>query len=198
MFRDGIRRILETEPGIEVAAEASDGQAALDVLAALPIDILVLDLSLPKVSGTEVLRRLTATGIPVRVVVLTMYPADRLALHLIELGAGAYIDKNADAYELVQAIRAVASGGTYITESLRAQASSRTDGLSRAPHEQLTTREYQVFMQLIHGKTVSETSYELDLKVNTISTYVARIKTKLGVGSVGEILVYAHRMGLMD
>ncbi len=196
MFRLGIRRILSTEEGIEVVGEVGDGLEVFTVLQDHEVDVLVLDLSLPGLSGLEILRRLEDEAPRVMVVVLTMYPEDAFASSLIQQGAGAYITKSAPPDELVKAIRVVAGGGIYLTPTLKALSDRGADGSS--PHERLSPRETQVFMSLISGKTVSETAYEIDLAVSTVSTLVARIKDKLQAGSVADLVLYAHRVGLLD
>ncbi len=196
MFRLGIRRILSTEDGIEVVGEVGDGLDVFGFLADNEVDVLVLDLSLPGLSGLQILGRIGDEAPRVSVVVLTMYPEDHFAASLIRQGAGAYISKSSSPDELVKAIRVVADGGIYLTSKLRAIEERGTSG-SR-PHERLSPRETQVFMSLIGGKTVSETAAEIDLAVSTVSTVVSRIKDKLGAGSVADLVLYAHRVGLLD
>ncbi len=196
MFRLGIRRILSTEEGIEVVGEVGDGLDVFGFLADQAVDVLVLDLSLPGMSGLEILNRVEDEAPRVAVVVLTMYPEDHFAASLIRQGAGAYISKSGSPDELVAAIRVVADGGIYLTEKLRAIEAA--GGTTARPHERLSPRENQVFMSLISGKTVSETAAEIDLAVSTVSTMVSRIKDKLEAGSVADMVLYAHRVGLLD
>jgi two-component system, NarL family, invasion response regulator UvrY len=197
MFRLGIRRILSTEEGIEVVGEVGDGLDVFMFLANNDVDVLVLDLSLPGLSGLEILRRLGDEAPRVTVVVLTMYPEDHFASSLIRQGAGAYITKSGSPDELVKAIRVVSEGRIYLTPKMRAiEEAGRGEG--GPPHERLSPRENQVFMSLIAGNTVSETAHSLDLAVSTVSTLVSRIREKLDAGSVADLVLYAHRVGLLD
>lgn len=199
LFRMGMRRILAATDDLEVVGEVGTGPEVLEFVAAHPVDVLVLDLSLPGMSGVEVVRRLDEVAPRVTVVILTMYPESLFALHLVRQGAGAYITKDASSDELLAAIRAVVGGGTYLTPALqrRATQGSRAAASALAPHERLSTREFQVFLRLIEGKTVSETAGELDLTVSTVSTYVSGIRTKLECGSIGDVVRYAARAGLL-
>ncbi len=193
MFRHGIRRILSTEPDIEVVGEVGDGLEIFALLTTRRVDVLLLDLSLPGLSGVEILRRVVDEAPRVNVVVLTMYPEDTFAAWLIRQGAAAFVSKSAAPDVLIEAIRVAREGRIYWTDRLR--------GLDRhgesAPHERLSPRERQVFMSLIAGRTVSETAHEIDLAVSTVSTLVKRIRQKLSVDSVAEMVLYAHRAGLL-
>lgn len=195
LFRTGIRQILSLEPDLEVVAEVADGEALLAELPAARPDVIVLDLAMPRMGGIETLRRIVEEDVPVAVVVLSMYPPGPFAMHLIHQGAGAYLTKDDSPSELVRAIREVATGGDYLTERMRAQRDRPSAEL--VPHEQLSPREFQVFARLAEGMSVSDIAVELDVRTSTVSTLVSRIKQKLGVASVGEIVAYAHRAGVI-
>jgi DNA-binding NarL/FixJ family response regulator len=196
IVRHGIRKLIETQADMVVVAELADGYQVIDVLKKTPSDILVLDLSLPRVSGVECLRRIRASELPVRVIVLSMYPEDQLALHLLREGAAAYLSKDRQPTELLAAIRKVSAGERYMTETLRAL-EHEVGAATSLPHEALTARESQVFQRLIIGRTVSDIAAELDLNASTVSNHLARIKEKLDAQSVGDIMRYAHRVGLL-
>ena len=120
IVRHGIKKLIETQPDMVVALEFSDGHQVVEQLGKTPVDVLLLDLSLPRVSGVECLRRIKSKGLPVHVIVLSMYPEDQLALHLLREGAEAYLSKDRQPTELLLAIRRVAAGERYVTETLRA------------------------------------------------------------------------------
>jgi two-component system, NarL family, invasion response regulator UvrY len=197
IFRLGIRRILSSEDGMDVVGEVGDGLRVFTFLDSHEVDVLVLDLSLPGLSGLEIVRRLEDEAPRLGIVVLTMYPEGPFAMSLMRQGAGAFITKSAPPDELIKAIRVVARGGVYLTRSLQElKAAGGAD--ERMPHERLSPRETQVFMSLIEGKSVSETAHQIDLAVSTVSTLVSRIKDKLQAGSVTDLVIYAHRVGLLN
>ncbi len=195
VVRRGLQLLLEGTDEMKVVGTASDGREALGSPALDACDVVVLDLSLPKVSGSEVLRRLKETRPALPVVILSMYPEDQHGLHLLREGASAYLSKDRAPEELIAAIRKVARGGRYVTDTL-AERSLESRGETGAPHTTLSAREHQVFLLLVQGRAVSDIAAELDLHSSTVSNTIRRIKEKLGVGTLGEIIAYAHRAGL--
>lgn len=197
IVRNGLRQLLEQQTDMRVVGEAADGRAVLTAPDRETWDLLILDLSLPKVSGIEVLRRLREDLPRLRIVVLSMYPEDQYGLRLIQEGASAYVSKDLDVADLLQALRAVAAGGTYLSQALTEQIRQGAMGATTPAHGELTAREHQVFTLLIQGSTVTEIAAELNLSVSTVSNHVGKIKEKLGARTVADIVSYAHRMGLL-
>ncbi len=194
IVRHGLLRLLEQQRDMRVVREVIDGRQALRAVEEHEPDVLVLDLSLPKVNGMEVTRRVSASHPAVRVVVLSMYAADQYEERLREIGAAAYVSKDAPPEDLLRAIRAVASGGQSTSEPVTKGAAE--DTAARPPHKTLSAREYQVFTLLFQGRTVTEIAAELDLTSSTVSNHVAKIREKLQVRSIGEIVRYAYEVGL--
>jgi DNA-binding NarL/FixJ family response regulator len=198
IVRQGLRMLIGQQPDMEVVGEASDGRQVLTAERRGQWDILILDLSLPRIHGIEVLRRLRAELPQLRVVVLSMYPEDQYALRMIEEGAAAYLAKDLPPADLLQALRTVAMGGTFLSRGAAEQMRKSTAGGSaRPPHHGLSAREHQVFTLIFQGRTVTEIAAELDLSVSTVSNHVSHIKEKLGARSIAEIVSYAHRAGLV-
>jgi DNA-binding NarL/FixJ family response regulator len=189
IVRQGLRELIERQPDMEIAGEAEDGHAVVNHEGRASWDVLLLDLSLPRLSGVEVVRRLRAERTATRIVVLSMYPEDQYARKLMEDGASAYLSKSLAPEEVIRALRAVAAGEPYVRPG-RDDAPS-----SEEPHRNLSPRESQVFMRLTHGRTVTEIAAELNLSVSTVSTHVTNIKNKLNARSIGDIINYAHRVG---
>lgn len=189
IVRTGLRALLSTADDITVVGEAVDGRQVL--LAAegdgWDVDVLVLDISLPKVSGIEVLRRLRVMRPGLPVLMLSMYAEDQYARRMVELGAAGYVSKDRSEDELIMAIRMVERGGLFI--SRRA---------ARGERSGLTARQHQVFVLLVEGWGVTDIAAQLDVTVSTVSTHVGHIKRAFGVKSIGEIVGYAHRMGLVE
>lgn len=194
----GVRQLLETTHDIEVVGEARDGRAALDAVRQRgdTFDVLVLDLSLPRVGGLEVLKRTRVERPELAVLVVSMFPEEQYASLVLSLGAAGYVSKATAEHELIDAIRAVAGGKLHVSRSALSSFKVQS-ALDRPPHETLSGRENQIFVLVCEGRTVSEIAAELDLSVSTVSTHLGKIKTKLKVQTVAEIVHYAHRVGLI-
>ena len=192
IVRYGMRQLLERQPDMQVVGEASDGHAVVSAAAGANWDLLLLDLSLPNLSGIEVIRRLRASGSTLRIVVLSMYPEDQYASRLMDEGIAAYLSKSLPPQELLRALRTVAAGEPYRPPAVGPGPPPGAD----KPHKNLSAREHQIFMRICQGRVVTEIAAELDLSVSTVSTHVSNIKQKLGARSIGEIINYAHRTGM--
>ena len=198
IVRHGLRELISSTTDMKVVGEAVDGRQLINLAPTLECDVVILDLSLPKVNGPEVLKRMKALRPNLGVLVLTMYPEDQYAVALLRSGASAYLCKDRPSVELLEAIRRVAAGGTYFTETIAQRFLTGPDDKDAPPHAALTAREHQVFTLIIQGRTGAEIAAELDLTAGTVSNHVAKIKEKLGAHSLAEIVRYAYRAGLID
>jgi DNA-binding NarL/FixJ family response regulator len=198
IVRHGLRELISSTTDMTVVGEASDGRQLLNAAPTLECDVVILDLSLPKVNGPEVLRRIKQARPALNILVLTMYPEDQYAIALLRSGASAYLCKDRPSGELLEAIRRVSAGGTYFTETIAQRFLTGPDDKDAPPHAALTAREHQVFTLVIQGRTGAEIAAELDLTAGTVSNHVAKIKEKLGAHSLAEIVRYAYRAGLID
>lgn len=196
IVRAGIRHILGLAPDIQVVGEAADGLRVIEQIARaeMPLDVLILDLSLPGLHGLEVLRRALQVRPGLAVLILSMYAEEQYARRVVDAGAAGFLSKDRSDVDLLDAVRAVAQGRVFLSRS----ASQRVGAAAKAPHETLTAREVQVFMLLIEGRAVGEIAVELGLGISTVSTHLGKIRTKLGVQTIAEIVSYAHRAGLCD
>ena len=193
IVREGLRRVLDAARDIRVVGEVGDGRAALNALASLgDVDVLVLDLSLPRVSGIEVLRRTREISPTTRVLIVSMYPEEQYGRRLAQLGAAGYVPKNRPVPEMLQAIYKVARGETCFASGVA------QTGRAKAPHDLLSAREYQVFVLLLQGRTTSEIAAEMNLSGSTVSNHVTAVRTKLGAHTVADVVRYAAREGLID
>ena len=129
-----------------------------------------------------------------KVLVLSMYPEDQHGPHLLRAGAAGYLAKGRSGVELLDALRKVAGGGTYVTDVV---ARHLVAG-EALPHEELSRREYEVFMMILRGRSQLEIAAELKLAGTTVNTYVARIRQKFGARSMNDIIQYAHRHRLIE
>jgi DNA-binding NarL/FixJ family response regulator len=195
IVRDGLRRLLHTTSDLRVAAAVDNGADAVAAVGDPTIQVAVVDLSLPHLAGLDLLRVLLAARPDLRVVVFTMQTEDLLAAHLIRAGVLGYVSKDRPLDDLLVALRAVARGERFISSRLAALVDE--PAAVRAPHTTLSRRESQAFELLIAGKSVGEIAEVMEIGSSTASNHLAKIREKLGVSTNAEILIYAHRMGLL-
>jgi len=158
-----------------------------------------MDLSMPGQSGIDALAMIRAKAPDVGILILSGYPEEHYAMNLIRQGASGYLNKECDPVEIVNAIRTVAMGRRYITPAvaeLLAQQLNRKD--DAAPHEQLSEREFQVFLKLAQGETAGDIAKALSLSVKTVSTYRTRLMEKMGLASNSDLTYYALKNKLID
>ena len=194
IVREGLKRILEGQEGIEIAGEATNGHEVLERVRAGGFDLLLLDLSMPGKSGIELIRQVKDESPKLRVLVLTMHEEDQYAVRAIRAGASGYLTKESAPGQLVSAIRRLADGRLYISpnvaEQLALDVQPRGD---EAPHKHLSDREFEVFQLLVAGRSVSEIAAQLHLSVKTVSTHKTRILQKMSASSVADLVRYAIR-----
>ncbi|UJR82192.1 Hypothetical protein I5071_42570 [Sandaracinus amylolyticus] len=195
VVREGIKRIVQTAPDMMLVGEAGDGDEVLARAEHESWDVLLLDLSLPGRSGLDVLTRIKARRPQTKVVILTMHAEDQYALRVLRAGADGYLTKGRSSQELLEAIRKVASEGKYVTGRLAELLLSGST--SEHPHESLSDREHEILVMLGRGMTPSAVADALDVKPSTVSTHVRSIKDKLGAESLGDLVQYAVRAGLV-
>ena len=197
VVRVGLRRILEDADGIRVVGEASTGDQALERLEAGPVDVLLLDISMPGPGLLEVLRRAGSIRPSARVLVLSIHSEEQYAMRAIRSGAAGYLTKERSPEELVDAIRRVHGGGTYASAAVAARLSAPRRGRGeRAPHEGLSPREFEVFRLLGVGRSIKVIAHGMSLSPKTISTFRARVLKKLGFTSNADIVRYMIEQGL--
>lgn len=197
IVREGVKRIVMRAPDMAVVGEASTGDEVLERAEEDVWDVLVLDLSLPGRSGLDVLTRLKQKRPAMRVVVLTMHAEDQYAVRVLRSGADAYLTKGRPAGEILAAIRTVASGGKYITPHLGELLLAPRGSGGSAPHDALTDRELEVLVAVGKGQSPSAIAAALGVSASTVSTHLRAIKTKLGVDSLGALVQYTVRSGLV-
>ena len=199
VVRRGVVQILAEAPDMVVAGEASTGREVLQAVWKHDYDVLVLDIAMPEGGGLEVLQQLQTLKPDLRVLILSMYPERQYAVRALKSGAAGYLTKESVPDELIAAIRKVARGGKYVSQSLAEQLASELRGeAEKEPHQTLSDREYQVMTLLAAGKSVTDVAEELSLSVKTVSTYRARILDKLNLKSTTEIIRYALERGLVE
>ncbi len=187
IVRDGLKRILAASADIQVAGEAASGDEALALVKANDYDVAMLDMSMPGLSGIDLIKRLKLEKPALRLLVLSMHAEHQYAARALKAGASGYLTKDSAAEQLVVALRKIAAGGVHISE---AAAASLVSG-GRQPHETLSDREFEVLRLLVEGLGPTEIAGRLHLSVKTVSTHKTRILDKLGLGSTAELVRYA-------
>jgi DNA-binding NarL/FixJ family response regulator len=199
IVRAGLREILSAEPGIEVSAEAGSGQAIIETARRQALNVVLLDISMPGKNVLDTLKQLRIENPALPVLILSARPEDQFSLRLIKAGAAGYVTKGCPPEVLISAIRKVCSGGKYIGPELAEIIASNMDGGNETTqHEKLSDREYEVFMLLAKGKSISKIAEELYLSSQTISTFRARILDKMGMKTNADLIRYALENQLID
>ncbi len=198
VVRAGFRELLEQRAGIEVAGEADSGDAIIALVARVPADVLLLDVSMPGPPFLDVLHRVHTTAPTLKVLVLTMHPEDQFAARALRAGASGYMTKGRTPEELLEAVTRLASGGRYISPAL-AERLAMTLGpdLTAPPHAVLSDRELEVLLLLGAGLTVTQAAAQLGISVKTVSTFRTRLLAKMGFTTNADIVQYAARHGLL-
>lgn len=202
IFRDGLRRLLEAEPGFEVVAEGGSGADALRLIEAFAPDILLLDLALPDKPGLEVLRNIEAGSKGVRVVVLTAGADRRQLTDALLLGARGLVLKESATATLYECIRAVMAGAYWLDQD---RLPDVIDALRRlgnrgepTPAETLTRRELLIIAAIVEGSTNRQVAAQLGLSDQTVKNHLSVIYDKLGVSNRLELALYAIHHKLLD
>ncbi|MFF4641885.1 response regulator [Streptomyces sp. NPDC001389] len=200
MVRTGLRMILESQPDIEVVADAPDGQTALAAVAEHHPDVLLLDIRMPRVDGLEVTRRLSGQDTP-RIVILTTSDRDEYVHAALHGGACGFLLKDAGPATLVEAVRAAAGDALVspaITVRLLREMAPRMAGpqAARRPSEPLTERERDVVRCLARGLTDAEIAAELYVSLSTVKNHLASVQAKITARNRVEIAAWAWESGL--
>ena len=199
LVRAGLRQYLAAQVDLQVVAEASNGREALDIVRKEQIDVLVMDLSMPQQSGVDALAAIRAREPELPILILSGFPEEHYATTLLRQGASGYLNKECDPEEIVTAIRTVARGRKYITPAVAELLASNLGGNANRPlHEQLSEREFQVFLRLSKGETIGHMADSLSLSVKTVSTYRTRVMEKMKLESNSDLTYYALKNGLIQ
>ncbi len=200
LVRAGLRSLLKELGGVEIVGEAGDGHEALRLIAELRPDVVLLDLSMPALSGLEVAARLARDHPDTKVLVLSMHRSEEYVLEALRAGAAGYILKDADAAELELALRAVARGDRYFHPAVSATVikALREGAPSDGPFERLTPRQREILQLVAEGHSTKDIARKLDLGIKTVETHRAKLMRRLGVHHVAGLVRYAIRVGLVS
>ena len=198
LVRIGLKQIIEGQQDFVWAGEAKSGREALTLLRNTPCDVLLLDLSLPDMSGLDVLRQIKSHHESVATLVLSAYPENQYGLNVLRAGASGFVSKTTDDAELCRAIRAVVRGGRYVSPELAKLLVGGMQGADAGEprHSVLSEREFQIFCKLAEGHSVTDIAGRLHLSVKTVSTYRSRILEKMDMKSNADMTYYAVKNNL--
>jgi two-component system response regulator NreC len=200
VVRQGIKALLSDEPDLEIVGEADNGREALSLVSELRPDVVLMDISMPGLNGIEATRQIRQRHADVKVVVLSMHASEEYVFQMLRAGASGYVLKQSDSSEVLTAIRAATSGGSFLSPPIsrtviddyvhRAEARGRADDM-----DLLTSREREVLQLLAEGLPNREIAEQLNISVKTVETHRSNMMNKLGVSSKTELVKYALRKG---
>jgi DNA-binding NarL/FixJ family response regulator len=197
VVREGYRRLLEQTEDIRVLAEAGNGEDAYRLFCELRPRVVVMDISLPRISGIEVTRRMVARDPGARVLVFSMHEDVVFASRALAAGARGYIAKSAAPEVLVEAIRRIAAGQRYVDHGMAQRLALQRVGSEPDPVSVLTEREFEVFRLLAQGQPVNEIAGILNLTAKTVANHQSALRQKLGIDNAAQLVRLAARHGLI-
>jgi two-component system response regulator NreC len=204
IVRQGLAKVLEAEPGVCVVGEARDGREAVSRVEQLNPDIVIMDIAMPLLNGIEATRQIKKVCPKTKIIILSMHSHDRFISELLTLGASAYLLKDSDGADIINAINAVMRGGTYLSPSISRRVIEDYVSLKKtmSPGEELfsklSDREREVFQMIAEGRPTKEIAEILCVSVSTIKTHRANIMEKLQISNLSQLIRFAIDIGLVD
>ena len=198
LVRAGIRALLERIDKVEVVGEAGDGQEALKLIEQLDPDVVLLDLTMPGLSGFEVLKETSERFPNVNMIVLSVHDSEEYAFHALRSGAVGYLPKSAASTELEEAIERVLSGEKYVSPSIAPEASLEFSKAAPETSPELTPRQMEVLTLIAHGSSTREVARSLNISIKTVETHRAQLMERLNIHEVAGLVRYAIRKGLVN
>ncbi len=198
LVRQGFKMILGAQPDMEIAGEAGNGREAVEQAERLKPDVIVMDVSMPELNGIEATRRISDLVPRARILALSMHKDSVYVREILRAGARGFLLKDAIDRDLLAAVRAVASGEGYLSPAVSEAVLSDYRKHVTDPLDLLSSREREVLQMIAEGKTNKDIAVSLDLSVYTVDAHRGRIMEKLNLHSVGELVRFAVRKGLVD
>ena len=197
MMREGLRQLLVASDGISVVGEVGNGREALQRVAELAPDVVVMDIAMPELNGIEAAALIRAQCPSARIVILSMHSSSEHVYRAFAAGASGYVLKASAGIEVISAVRAVHVGKHYVSPALREAYADSLRGAARAsPIDSLSSRERQVLQLVVEGKSSTEIAASVHLSPKTVDTYRSRLMRKLGVGDVPSLVKFALEHGI--
>ncbi len=203
ILRDGMRLLLERQPGFSVVGEAADGREIVQLTQVLAPDVVVMDIAMPNMNGIEATRRIVEKFPQTGVVILSMHYDESYVIRSLKAGARAYLLKDAMKAELIAAIRSVAEGRSFFSPRIsRILQEDYVEALGRKgsddTYDLLTEREREILQLVAEGRTNKEIANTLNVSLYTVDTHRTHILQKLNLHSVPEVILYAVRKGIIS
>jgi DNA-binding NarL/FixJ family response regulator len=198
VIRNGVRSLLEAQPGWQVMAEASNGREAVEKANRLKPDVAVLDIGMPSLNGLEAARQILRNDPHVKIVILTMHESENLIREVLKVGARGYVSKADAIRDLVTAIKAVRRGLTFFTAKVGEVVLEGYLGKTGATDSRLTPRQREIIQLLAEGQSSKEIAVTLGLSVKTAETHRTNIMRRLNCHSISEIVRYAVRNNIIE
>ncbi len=199
VVRKGLMTILKGAPEICAEDEAADGLEVMERIRSKEYDVLLLDLSMPNLDGLEAIGRIKSEKPELAILVISMNPEEVFGMRALKLGASGYLSKDSAPEQLITAVRRVAAGKVFISQTLAEMlALNVSKGSPQLPHEMLSDREYQVMIMLSRGKSLKQIASELSLSVKTVSTHRTHILQKLKLENNAQIVTYSLQNKLLS
>lgn len=195
LVREGLKQLFAFTDDISVVAEATNGDGVLELLRQNRPDIILLDITMPGISGAELIARIRQMDNSPPILVLTMHNEPQIAHRALRAGADGYLTKDTQPEILLGAIRKIAEGGRFIDPTMVEALAFMS--AQRAPHESLSKREFEIFLALVSGKSLNDIAADLSISNKTVSTHKSRLMEKMGFSSNADMVRYAcqHRLG---
>ncbi len=203
IVRQGLAKLLEAEPNLQVIGEAEDGREAVSKVAKLNPDIVIMDIAMPLLNGIEATRQIKKAAAQTKVIILSMHSHDRYISELIGLGASGYLLKDSTGGEIVKAVTAAMKGDVYLSPSISRRVVEDYVNLKKTSsredlYTKLSNREREVFQMIAEGHTTKEISDILCVSPSTIKTHRANIMEKLQIDNTSRLIQFAIRLGIVD
>ena len=198
VVRMGFRLLLEGSADIRVVAESESGEEAVRKFPEVKPDVVVMDISMPGIGGLEAIDRILAREPAARILVLSAHEDAMHARRVLKAGAAGYLTKRSAAEALIQAIRQVHQGKTFLEPEIAQQLAMQQLNGERNPLDMLSEKEFKVFLSLAKGQSVAEIAEVMSLSPRTIGTHLYNIKQKLGASNSAELAIIAIRAGLLN
>ncbi len=198
LVRAGFCSLVRHIPGVEVVAEAQDGHEALDLIAEHRPDIVLLDITMPRLNGLDVAARVVESHPHVRVIILSMHPDEEYVLRALRIGVAGYLIKDAGTQELEMAIESVAQGKTFLSPSISEKVAQYVRRVGDGSEEVLTSRQREVLQLIAEGLTNREIAEILGISVKTVESHRTHLMNRLEIHDVAGLVRYAIRIGLVD
>ena len=204
IVRQGLAKLLEAEPGIEVVGEARNGREAVSKVDELKPDVVIMDIAMPLLNGIEATRQIRKNRPQTKVIILSMHSQDRFISELFTLGASGYLLKDSSGPDIVKAIDSVMKGDTYLSPSISKKviedyvSLKKTKSSREDLYAKLSNREREVFQMIAEGRSTKEIADILCVSVSTVKTHRANIMEKMEIENISQLIHFAIDLGLVE